>query len=188
MLGRSLFAIPRALFQWWTQDPHAVVFGLGAGIAWGLLAAGSSVPRGYLASDGSAEVAYLYGPNVTTIPADIFLEQHYDTTVKIFIAYLLFVGLAGWVTWQWVRELRGTTALSHLVQSLDRYALAVLLGGALGASLFGLARLETFFNDAYPTTADLMVGLLFVFLPAYGGVGFFLLWARRKRMSRRQGF
>ena len=136
---------------------------------------------GYLASDGGTEVAYLYGPNVTTIPAAIFLEQHYDTTVKVFIAYLLFVGLAGWVTWQWVRDLRGAGPLPRLVQGLDRYALALLLGGALGASLFGLARLEAFFNDAYPTTADLIVGLLFVFLPAYGGVGFFLLWARRKR-------
>ncbi|TMD58631.1 MAG: hypothetical protein E6I87_11280 [Chloroflexi bacterium] len=179
--------MPRALLAWWTQDLHALVFGLAAGIAWGLLAAGSSVPRGYLASDGGTEVAYLYGPNVTTIPAAIFLEQHYDTTVKVFIAYLLFVGLAGWVTWQWVRDLRGAGPLPRLVQGLDRYALALLLGGALGASLFGLARLEAFFNDAYPTTADLIVGLLFVFLPAYGGVGFFLLWARRKRLSRKQG-
>lgn len=182
--GRNASAVARALLDWWTRDPRAAVFGLAAGVAWGVMAAGSSVPRGYVVSDGGSEVAYLYGPSLTPIPAPLFLEQHADTVVKVVLVYLLFVGLAGWVTWQWVRDLRARGSMPRLAQGLDRYALALLVGGAVGAVFFSSARLEALFQAAYPTTADLIVGLVFVFLPAYGGIGLFLLWVRRTRLRR----
>lgn len=173
-----------AILRWWTQDRFPVVFGLGTGIAWGLASAGSSVPRGFVVEQGGAQSAYVFDTNgLIPIDAAAFLDQYYTTVVQVFATYFVVLALAGWVTWQWVRHRQARGRPVRLVQGTDRYLIGVLLGGSGGGLFFAVAQMDGLFRGAYPTFADVVVGVMFIILPAYASVALFFLWLRRKRLG-----
>src|SRR5712691_6387680 len=179
--------VPLAVLRWWAQDPSSVAFGLGTGIVWGLATAGSTVPRGFVVEEGSTQSAYAYADTgLVQMPASVFLAQHYQTIVEVFATYFLILVLAGWVTWQWTRHRNARGVPAPLLRGTDRYLTGVLVGGSAGGLLFTISKMEALFRSAYPTLADVVVGALFVCLPAYATLASFLLWVRRKQLGRSQ--
>lgn len=178
--------VPQAILRWWRQEPSSVTFGVATGILWGLATAGSTVPRGFVVEEGGQQSAYVYAESgLVQMPASVFLDQHYQTVVEVFATYFLILVLAGWVTWQWTRHRTARGAPIRLMEGTDRYLVGVLPGGSAGGLFFAVTRMEALFQSTYPTLADLVVGLLFTFLPAYAAVAAFLLWIRRKQRGRR---
>ena len=145
------------------------------------------MPRGFIVDEAGEQSAYVYADGgLVRTQASVFLDQHSTTVVEVFITYFFFIVLAGWVTWQWTRQRKARGSPVPILRGSDRYLIGVLLGGSAGGLFFAVAGVAALFSAEYPTPADLVVGVLFIFLPAYAAVASFLLWARRKQLARSQ--
>jgi hypothetical protein len=163
------------------------LYGLAAGVFWGLLTAASATPPEWLVYDVNAGMIYKFLDGealVATVEAERFFSEINPTLIQIILTFLALVGPAGWATWQLARIRPRGEEQPALRQGSDWHFIGLALGSLLSVGGFRVLGLDIWFKGAVFTPARVVIVILQILLPLYMGISLFLVWFLRLKSVR----